>query len=62
MDLTSHLAQLLTYMADKQLRTEELGLDCVYDSSCLGFEQSLEEKIRVEVQDSLKEVNLGGND
>ena len=50
MDLMSHLAQLSAYLADKKLCTEEVGLDCIYDSSLLGFEQPLEEKTkRVEV-------------
>ena len=47
-------------MVVKQLCIEEVGLDCIYDFSPLGFEQSLEEKIRrVEVQDPLEKVNLG---
>ena len=63
MDLSSHLAQLSAYMADKQLCTNEVGLDCIYDSSPLGFEQPLEGKIkRVEVQDPFGEVNLGEDD
>ena len=45
MDLLSHLAQLSAYIADKQLCIEEVGLDCIYDSSPLGFEQPLEEKM-----------------
>ena len=50
MDLLSYVAQLLAYMADKQLCTDEVVLDCIYDSSPLGFEQSLKERIkRVEV-------------
>ena len=59
----SHLAQLSIFLADKQMCTEEVGLDCIYDFSLLGFEKSLEEKIkRVEVEDPLEEVNLGKND
>ena len=62
MDLWSHLAQLSTYMANKQLCKGEVGVDCIYDFSPLGFKQSLEEKIkRVEVKDSLEEVKLGEN-
>ena len=62
MDLLSHLAQLSTYTADKQLCTNEVVLDCIYDSSLLGFEQPLEEKIkRVEVQHPFEKVNLGEN-
>ena len=34
-------------MVDKQLCTgEEVDLGCIYDSSPLGFEQSLEQKIK----------------
>ena len=59
MDLMSHLAQLSAYIVDKQL-CADVGLDCIYDFSPLGFEQPLVEKIkRVEVQDPLKEINLG---
>ena len=47
MDLLSHLAQLSAYMVDKQLCTEEVGLDYVYDSSPLRFEQPLEENIKI---------------
>ena len=50
MDLMSHLAQLSAYMVDKRLCTEKVGLDYIYNSSALGLEKSLEEKIiRVEV-------------
>ena len=59
MDLMSHLAQLSAYIVDKQL-CADVGLDCIYDFSPLGFEQPLVEKIkRVEVQDPLEEINLG---
>ncbi|XLR04283.1 hypothetical protein S83_070481 [Arachis hypogaea] len=65
MDTSSHWARLSVYMDEKKECTGEHALYCLYDLNPLGFErynlifEDLHNK-KVEVQDHLDEVEIGG--
>ncbi|XP_020975980.1 uncharacterized protein LOC110270831 [Arachis ipaensis] len=64
MSLTSQLARLSAYMADREGCIDSVPYDCIYDDGPLGFEKNnnTDTVKKVEVQDPLEEVDIGNSD